>query len=793
MLQPQTNQSERVDSMRTSRAEGDSCVTPDFVARFKQLFINTGRLGKSLAPRSSRSVSFPHWAISYVVLALLISGLTGCFGGNQKKAGGTRTPGSKIDPEEITGRWKMSIANRGAQSDIGMLEIKYDAKKTEQPYSLELIGLGSEVSQLIKIKSQKIDSEGSVEFEIQGPNVVSSFVGRLDGEAIWGSFLEPHFQLVPAKMERTDLQKVEPAAPIPVSHFDDYMKALGSNDSYVALDTFAEKSNRSPLLFEAYEAMAFHLKKEKLERPAIDKFIDEYRNAVEIWGPRMAFQVDLNVGHALAANQLEPKLTKTLLEAAESKIKDDFPLEFSAKLMEGWVLLGEPELALKRLPQLLEKDPTNPGLLWLYARAKEKAKDTDEALLAYAKVMVIPGFEQEQKTPGVDLPSLSAIRLWKSKHNDKMDGFEEFALKAYDDVMKLYVPKRTPAKREAGAKVPLVEMFTGTGNTACIATDIAVESLRLSYSPQEVVVIKYHQHNPYVDPLANDSSIKRMGYYGVSETPALAFDGQVVEQSLALASASGSMAILASVRGAVESEAKLTSPVSIHLEAKREGDIIQVKADIAGIKTLEHQPRLYLVLVENDIKYPGITGILRHNCVARAFIGDLRGVALKKGDSSHTESISLSTLKSDLLTHIKQFESEREFPLKPMDFKKLQVVAFVQNSHTRIVQQSALVEVTGDIPVDPTPEPKPDTKPNPEPDTKPNPEPEAKPEAAPELDAKSKPETKPDEDPGQQPEVKTEQKPVENSEEKPAPTSSESNPTSKRRNAESERVIESRR
>jgi len=712
-----------------------------------------------------------------LILGLVVAGFSGCSGEKARKAGGPRAAGSKLDPDELTGRWKMTMANRGAQTDVGLIELRYDEKLPEIKYSIHLIGLG-EAANVVKAKLLKLDEEGHLEFEIQQPNLVSNFSGRLDGEAIWGSYLVPHFQLVPAKLERTELEKLEPAPPAPVSHFDDYMKAVSSNDSYVALDTFADRANRSPLLFEAFEAMAFHLKKEKLGKPEIEEFIEKYRKAVEVWGPRLGFLVDLNVGHALAANHLEPELTKKLLEQAEARIGDDLPVEISAKIVEAWVMFDDPERALKRLPQLREKDPTNPGLLWLYARAKEKAKDLDEAMLAYTKVAVLPGFEQQQKTPGTDLPSLSAIRLWKAKNKDSTKGFEEYAFKAYEEVMKSFVPTRTPGKVEANTKIPLIELFTSTGCAPCIASDVAVESLRQAYSGQELVVIKFHQHAPYIDPLANDSSIKRLNFYGLNETPAMAFNGQPVEQSLGMASTTGSVPMIGSLRYSIDEDLAKTSPVTIKLEAKREGQDIQIKADVEGVKSLEHHPHLYLVLVENDIRYPGPNGMIMHSCVARAFAGGVKGIPLARGNSSHSEKISLTSLKEDLLKHIKQFETEREFPLKPLDFKKLQVVAFVQATHTRVVVQSALANVVGEIPPDPVPAVKPEATTEAKPEAKPESKPE--PAAAPETKPEPKPEAKPDASPEVKPAVKPEAKPEPKAEEKPeSPEKVESTPEAK--------------
>jgi hypothetical protein len=709
------------------------------------------------ANRERSRTRLSHWITWCVLIGLLLPGLSGCFGGKQRKGAAGRAAGSAIDPDDITGRWKLSIANRGAQSDVGLLEISYDAKQAENKYSMKLLGLPEDVQSIV-LKGLKVTDDGKVDFDIDVPNgVVSNFSGRLDGEAIWGSYLMPHFQLVPCKLERTDLEKLDKPEPTPVSHFEDFMKAQNSNDSYVAMDTLSEKANRSPLLFEVYDSMAGHFKKEKFTKEGVLEFIEKYRKAIEVWGPRLAPLVDLNVGHALAKQELYPELAQSLLETAESKLTDDYPLEFTAKLVDAWILVGKPENALKRLPKLLEEDPANPNLIWLYARAKESAKDTDAAMLAFTKVAVLPGFEQQIRNPTMELASQSAFRLWKSKHDNTTTGFDDFVQKAYLEVMKAFVPQRTPNKRDAKAMVPMFEMFTSTGCAPCIGADIAMEALRKSYSNQEVVILKYHTHSPYLDPLANDVGAARMKYYGASETPAVVFNGQILDQPLGVAVATGAGQILNFLRSGVESEAKKTSPLEIEVTAKRTGDEIEIKANVSGILSLQHHPHLYIALVENDVFCPGPNGILFHDCVVRAFAGGSRGIELPKGNSSHVEKMSLSQLKQELLAQLSVVEMDRKLPLKPMEFRKLQVAAFIQPTFTKVVLQSVLVDVTGDVP----PEVKPEAKPEAAAEEKPAEKPEDKPKAEekPAADAKPAAEEKPAE--AKQPEEKpAEEKPA---------------------------------
>lgn len=709
------------------------------------------------AKPADRQHRFLHLTTWCVVLGLLLPALSGCFGAKQRKGGAGRAAGSAIEPDDVTGRWKMSIANHGAQTDLGLLDISYDSKQAENKYSIRLIGLPAEAPP-VKATSLKISDDGKVDFEIDMTNnMISTFSGRLDGEAIWGSFLMPHFQLAPAKLERSDLEKVEQKEPTPVSHFEDFMKAQNANDSYVSMDALAETANRSPLMFEIYENLAGHFKKEKFTREQVDAFIEKYRKAVEVWGPRLAPLVDLNVANALAKQELFPDLAQSLLDAADSKLTDEYPLEYKAKLVEVWIVLGNTEKAMKRLPKLQEEDPANPFLLWLYGRAKEKAKETDAAMLAFTKVAVLPGYEEQLRTPTVELPSQSAVRLWKSTHSGSTNGFDQYAQQAYAEVRKAFVPQRTPAKIDPKATVSLIEMFTSCHCDPCIGPEVALDALRSSYSNQEVVILRYFEHNPFIDALGNESSARRMSYYNLSETPSMTFNGHIVDRPLSITVATGFGQILSGLRATVELESKNTTPLSIRLSAERKGDEIQVKADVSGVQSLEHQPRLYLALVENEIFFPGKNRILIHDCVVRGFAGGVKGLTLPKGESSHLETISVKDLKQELTAHLTQFEdATRKLPLKPMDLKKLQVVAFIQPNFTKVVLQSAIADVTGDVPPEAKDAPV-EAKPEDKAKAKPDEKPEAKPEVKPEE--KAKPEEKPEAKPEEKAETKPEEKP----------------------------------
>lgn len=632
-----------------------------------------------------------------LIVGALLPGLSGCDRGGGGRPRVNRAPGSAVDPDELVGHWKLRYVQIPVEIDFLLLDITHQDKK----FSAKLAGLEDHPAQP-KLKTADIKEDGQVRLEVEVGGLAWSFQGRLDGENVWGTLMMPQFQLTPAKLERTELEKIDfqkqSQEPERISTLADLMAAENAADKFVALNEFLTKkeSNRSPLLIEGYAALANYLKAEKYPLDKVKEFITEYRKAIEVWGPRMAPRVDLEVGRALARQELFPDLARELLTQADKQITSDYPFDWKIQLAEGWVMVGDHERGLKLLKPLQELDETNPQVRMVYARAREQAKDIDEAMKAYAGLATLPQFERtlvaRGAAPDLVLPSEAAARLWKQKHGDTK-GLDDYLKTAYDEQMKLFVPQRKTSARDAKGQVVLLELFTGSSCNPCVPADIACEALRQAYSPQELVVIKYHEHAPLPDPLANEPVTQRFEYYGGQGTPMMLFNGQFVENVGGFVGQAANL--ISRLKYGVDEELKKTAPVELQVSATRNGDDIEIKASVTGIKTTDNDPRLILVLLENEIAFEAPNGVRIHNCIARGFAGGPVGIKLKPGEIDHSQTISLPRLKTDLAAHLKQFEDQagRQFPAKPMELAKLQVAAIVQNQITKTYMQAALIDI----------------------------------------------------------------------------------------------------
>lgn len=80
----------------------------------------------------------------------------------------------------------------------------------------------------------------------------------------------------------------------------------------------------------------------------------------------------------------------------------------------------------------------------------------------------------------------------------------------------------------------------------------------------------------------------------------------------------------------------------------------------------------------------------------RAGPGGVAGVALKEKNSTHTAKVDLGRLREDLTKYLDEYAAaQRPFPNadRPMEFKKLAVVALVQDDKTGEILQGVQVAV----------------------------------------------------------------------------------------------------
>jgi hypothetical protein len=348
------------------------------------------------------------------------------------------------------------------------------------------------------------------------------------------------------------------------------------------------------------------------------------------------------------------------------------------------------ELTMQRLGSTLV---TTKGLesaaLPLIEPAAKALKDTDPAarqvqvLTEYSKALTAVGRTDEAKAITARLDRLDAA----------LD-------KEYRSTVPSFKPTAFGGRKDTKAnQVVLFELFTGAQCPPCVAADVAFDVLTKSYKPNELVLVQYHLHIPGPDPLANKDSYARWDYYRESfqqemrGVPSSVFNGK--PRAGGGGSMEGSARKYDQYREIIDKDLEQVTPVSLTGSAKRDSDKIDIAVNVNGVEP-GADVKLRLLLVEEEIKYVGSNRIRFHHHVVRDMPGGPAGVELKEKSLSHKATVDLAELRKELTSYLDDYAANtRPFlnDKRPMDFKHLKVIAFIQNDKTREVHQAALIDI----------------------------------------------------------------------------------------------------
>ncbi len=355
------------------------------------------------------------------------------------------------------------------------------------------------------------------------------------------------------------------------------------------------------------------------------------------------------------------------------------------------------------LEKILAEHPYQITPLYQLADYFEKENKIDQAIEQNAKLVVIPLAQQQLARTWQylkvkhDFPGEILTRLWKKKHGNT-DQLEAYLDKAYDKMLAAVPGKKINRNIVIGGNhVVLCELFTGTKCPPCVAADVATSALEATFAPSDLIVLRYHQHVPGPDPLANEDAQIRFGYYGGSGTPTLCIDGQVTQPGGYMINAKDRYNELVKI---IEPKLNQKTTIKIALTATGKGETLHVAAKVTGLINSPETLRLRLVLAEEKIPYLAANGIRKHEMIVRKMPGGIEGISAKDNVMEYSADISLAELKTELLEPLEALE-EREnknfFPIKPMSLQKLRLVGFVQDDKDRTILQSAMIPVTGKL------------------------------------------------------------------------------------------------
>lgn len=288
----------------------------------------------------------------------------------------------------------------------------------------------------------------------------------------------------------------------------------------------------------------------------------------------------------------------------------------------------------------------------------------------------------------------------------RIENLEEAAFADYSKTALDFKPAKVETIKSDRAV--LVELFTGAMCPPCVAADLAFDALEKSFPSSNVVLLQYHLHIPGPDALTNANAVSRSEYYGRSlrGTPTIFFNGKAdknVQGGGGREDAEDKYKeyhnLIGKLLPVANQKDKAGAAPKIAARAVRQGDKIAIQASVKDLDKPGESTRLRLALVEDWVRYKARNGQLYHHRVVRALPGGAAGLALTKKDTDQSATVDLGAVRAGLNKYLDNFAKEESpFPdaQRPMRFKSLRVVAFVQNDDTNEVLQAVDVAVKED-------------------------------------------------------------------------------------------------
>ncbi len=306
-----------------------------------------------------------------------------------------------------------------------------------------------------------------------------------------------------------------------------------------------------------------------------------------------------------------------------------------------------------------------------------EAQGNDDTALGYLMAARLTG-----RDPAKTAPPLEA--LYRRLHGGSQEGLEE----TLDLEYRQRYPNPIETSRWAPTDGPtgravLLEVFTGTGCSPCIAMNLSVEAAMRRFGRENLSIVSFHRHIPVVDPFSNAMAEARAAEYDLITIPAVAVDGRVIRGGGMKDDTSRYWSYLSK-----SIEERLTRPpeAEIALDAIRDGSKIDVRLAARLSGGTGRRLKLGVALVERT-SYSGESGIRFHPAVARDLVvGDL-----PDDESPFRYVFDLQELTASLTEQREALEAQGiTYPSvrDAINPERVRVVAFVQDPETRAVLQS---------------------------------------------------------------------------------------------------------
>ncbi len=603
----------------------------------------------------------------------------------------------------LVGKWILTLSRGPSQIYAFLLEVTQEEDLSFKVNLQASFFPNSEVG-AFRIKNN------SINLTLKLGDQSTNFEGIFSDGTVLGNAAFDNGTILIARMIATDLNSLDQfqgAQDDPKKNA--FSEAVAQEAKFKSLQNFIEEHPRSALVFTAFDELVAIGIDKQLDAKAFDELFAAYVGLSRKWGSRMELTSQRRVVNQLVRNAYLLDSALKYIKEIESSLSKKQAVAWKSFIdtSKGLALIltdddANQEAGAGILRSVREEDSFNPRITFALAQYAEKKEKTDEALKLYAELTVVPDMERllsrqwSNQNVNHRLPRESVARLWKQKHG-VVNGLDQYLDEVYLKKITPFAKKQIESRPlDAGHRVVLCELFTGAQCPPCVAADVATVGLATTYPKSDVIVLRYHQHIPKADPLANIDSERRLLYYGGRGTPTVCLNGKMVTDNVG-GHLFNAEAVYQRLCEAVELMLVEKSNIRFKLSAHAESGTFKISAVVSGLSKPSDQHRLRLIFAEDHVSFVARNGIRLHEMVVRRMISGPDGIVLGNERMSYTKSIALADLKQRLLDYLDKFEEGQgiRFSAKPLELKHLHLVAFVQNDATKEIVQTAVVPVTG--------------------------------------------------------------------------------------------------
>jgi len=299
--------------------------------------------------------------------------------------------------------------------------------------------------------------------------------------------------------------------------------------------------------------------------------------------------------------------------------------------------------------------------------------------------------------------------LTLAARQDDMIAVSERLTKLEDSLDAEYLAK-TPAfkvqpfagRTAKSDRVVVFELFTGAQCPPCVASDIAFDALQKCYKTTDLVLLQYHLHIPGPDPMTNKDTEARWAQYrqahgakSIGGVPTAIMNGKTFK--VGGGGEAAAQKVFNGYCSTIDPMLDTEAACKIKASAQRFGSKVQIKAEVADLDKAGPNMKLRLVLAEETIRFVGGNKIRYHHQVVRAMAGGTAGMVLMDKNTKTDAVVDVQALRLNQVAYLDNYEATVQlFPVqsRPLDFRNLRLIAFVQDDTTQEILQAVQVEVT---------------------------------------------------------------------------------------------------